>query len=98
MKKLLYFKNNMKMVAVVCCSLLLAFNFIACKDSDDNDITFKFYYKAPKAKKYHIAYSTNTNDYLAVEAAINGKDSYEIWGDTIQLSDKADVLKNMLGK
>ncbi|MBR4483076.1 MAG: hypothetical protein IKS58_03760, partial [Paludibacteraceae bacterium] len=66
--------------------------------SDDHDITFKFYYKAPKAKKYHIAYSTNTNDYLAVEAAINGKDSYEIWGDTIQLSDKADVLKNMLGK
>lgn len=68
------------------------------EDSDANDITFKFYYKAPKAKKYNIAYSTNPSDYYAVEAALNGKDSYVMWGDTIQLSTESEVLKKMLGK
>ena len=37
MRKLHFFNNSMKTAAAVCCSLLLAFNFIACKDSDDNN-------------------------------------------------------------
>lgn len=67
-------------------------------DSEGNDVTNKFSYKAPKAKKYHIAYSANLSDFYAVEAALSGKDSYVMWGDTIQLSNEAEVLKKMLGK
>ena len=52
----------------------------------------------PRAKKYHIAYSANLSDFYAVEAALSGKDSYVMWGDTIQLSNEAEVLKKMLGK
>ncbi len=68
------------------------------KESYDNDITFKFSYKAPDAKVYHIAYSTNIVDFYALEAALNGDNQFVIWGDSIPLSEKADALKNMLGR
>ncbi len=67
-------------------------------ESEGNDITFKFSYKAPDAKDYHIAYSTNITDFYALEAALNGDDQFVIWGDSIPLSEKADALKNMLGR